>query len=550
MSQDKKSDSDQFLLFVISIVLACIVINRYGPPFTHFLLRHKYLVSVAITVILTSLWIVIRNRIVVIWEKSERERSLFKRQNQESILVGLTKKGQSVFIPLSARKMHAQVVGTTNAGKTESVILPWAIADIRSGRGLLMIDGKSDRSLLDKLYAYCVKYKRTKDFRLLSLVNTASSATFNPLVGGTPEEITERVFSSFNFEDEYYRNQQYEILKHVLILFKANEIEPTFQRLYQVISSPEQILHLAKRADEIINNWAIRFTALPKDERERRTSGLATQLGHFATGETSILFNNESPLIDVEQAMREDLIVYCQLPAMKVPVLGKATGKMVLQSLQSAISNRHLESDKSFKFFSIYLDDFTEYLTPGFVTLLNKSRSANVGVTFAHQAQGDLEALGDDVENSIATNANLKIFMRTNEPATAEYFARMLGTKHGTKLTERQRRGTLGKEKTGDGSVRDVEEFIHHPNLFKRELGTGDGIMIVPLGHGSQSVQLKFNMLPDLSPCPLPSVIKASSSLLPPPPQGDTNQPAVHVSQASQSSAGKSDKFDHAVGEK
>jgi TonB-dependent SusC/RagA subfamily outer membrane receptor len=37
--------------------------------------------------------------------------------------------------------MHTQVVGTTNAGKTESVILPWAIDDIKNGRGLILIDG-------------------------------------------------------------------------------------------------------------------------------------------------------------------------------------------------------------------------------------------------------------------------------------------------------------------------------------------------------------------------------------------------------------------------
>jgi hypothetical protein len=42
------------------------------------------------------------------------------------------------------RSMHTQVIGTTNAGKTESVIIPWAIQDIHSGKGLLLIDGKAD----------------------------------------------------------------------------------------------------------------------------------------------------------------------------------------------------------------------------------------------------------------------------------------------------------------------------------------------------------------------------------------------------------------------
>jgi len=517
MSEGKKSDSDQFLLFVISIVLACIVINKYGPPFIHFLLRHKYWVSAGVSAIVTSLWIMIRNRIVAVWEKSEREHILFKRQDRDSILAGWTKKGQSVFIPFSSRKMHAQVVGTTNAGKTESVILPWAIADIKEGRGLILIDGKSDRSLLDKVYAYAVKYKRADDFKLLSLVNIRESSTFNPLIGGSPEEITERVFSAFDFKDEYYRNQQYEVLKHVLIIFSSAKICPTFQRLIQAISDPDVLSDLVEKADPFMKDWVTRFCELPKDERERRTSGLVTQLGHFATGETSILFNDESPMIDVEDVLRDGLIVYCQLPVLKTPVLGKASGKMILQALQSAVSTRHLKEDKGFGFFGVYLDDFTEYLTPGFVSLLNKSRSGNIGVTFAHQAHGDLAGLGQDVRNSILTNSNLKVFMRTNEPDTAEYFSRTLGTKQSEKRTDRQRMGLLGREKTGDGSVRDVEEFNYHPNLFKRELGTGEGIMVVPVQNGSQAVRLKFAMLPDLPALRVPKIDKFRCALLPKP---------------------------------
>lgn len=526
MENDKKSNSDQAFFFIIAMVLAAIIVNRYAHSFSLFIARHRFWVAGIISASATTTWIAIRRRLVNKWEALELKRILFKRQAPDSIYAGRSKTGQSVFIPLSARRMHAQVVGTTNAGKTESVILPWAISDIREGRGLILIDGKSDRALLDKLAAYCVMHNRIKDFRLLSLVNIAQSSTFNPLVGGSPEEITERVFSAFTFEDEYYRNQQYEVLKHVLMLFETAHIAPTFQRLIQVISDPNQLLEISKTSsNDLVKQWVSRFSGLTKDERERRSSGLVSQMGHFATGETALLFNEESPLIDMEQVLREGLIVYCQLPVLKTPMLGKATGKMVLQALQSAVSSRHLNEKKNVPFFGVYLDDFTEYLTPGFVSLLNKSRSANIGVTFAHQAQGDLAGLGDDVQNTIMTNSNLKVFMRTNEPETAEYFSRSLGTKRNVRTTERQRAGAFGKEKTGDGSIRDVEEFIHHPNLFKRELGTGEAVMIVPFGRGNQSVHLKFEMLPDIPAIKLPVIYKAPCNPLQLSPQTKLPQP-------------------------
>ncbi len=515
MNSDKKSNSDQFFFFIIFMLLFTLVLNKYGPVLLLFFARHRYWVAGITSTSLMALWIFVRRRLVAVWEAKEAAGVIFKRQAADSIDVGRTKSGQTVFVPLAARRMHTQVVGTTNAGKTESIVIPWAVSDIREGRGLILIDGKSDRALLDKLYAYCVQHRRAKDFRLLSLVNIDASSTLNPLTGGTPEEITERVFSSFTFEDEYYRNLQYEVLKHLLLLFESAKVTPTFQRLIQALSDTSLLLKLSTDvSDEFLKQWTERFVGLAKDERERRTSGLMAQLGHFATGETATLFNDVSPRLDIEQVLREGLIVYCQLPVMKTPVLGKATGKMILQAIQSAVSTRHLDQEKGFKFFSIYLDDFTEYLTPGFVSLLNKSRSGNIGVTFAHQAQGDLAGLGDDVRNTIMTNSNLKVFMRTNEPETAEYFSRTLGTRQNIKLTERQRTGTLGKEKTGDASLREVEEFIHHPNLFKRDLGTGDAVMSIPFSRGNQSVRLKLDMLPDLPAQRLPIIAKASGGLL------------------------------------
>jgi type IV secretory pathway TraG/TraD family ATPase VirD4 len=183
---------------------------------------------------------------------------------------------------------------------------------------------------------------------------------------------------------------------------------------------------------------------------------------------------------------------------LKAAFLGKATGKLVLQCLQSAVANRHQDGDKKHPFFSVYLDDFTEYLYLGFVSLLNKSRSANIGIVFAHQAIGDIKALGDDVANSILTNSNLKIVMRGNDPDTAEYFAKVIGTTEGEKMTERASTGYFGPSRTGQGSLREVEEFIVHPNVIKRNLGVGEALVIIPHQYGSHTVKLKFQMVPSL----------------------------------------------------
>ena len=102
----------------------------------------------------------------ILWNKlkKNRERILFEKtitaQVEDSVFCGTTDKDEDIWIKPRQRAMHTQVIGTTNAGKTESVILPWAIQDIHSGKGLLLIDGKADNSLIDKLWAYTRTAKR------------------------------------------------------------------------------------------------------------------------------------------------------------------------------------------------------------------------------------------------------------------------------------------------------------------------------------------------------------------------------------------------------
>ncbi|MBL7670341.1 MAG: type IV secretory system conjugative DNA transfer family protein [Bdellovibrionaceae bacterium] len=498
---DKKSElSDRGFLFLVLALGMAIIWLRYKLQILTFIVSWRVSVALAITsASLLVIYILLKKIRAKNHYRNLEAEVVTPGEDEDAVFAGLSTNGKNIYVKQQFRKMHTQVVGTTNAGKTESVILPWAIDDIKKGRGLLIVDGKSDMSLLNKLYAYAKRHHRENDVRILSLCNIGISHTFNPLNGGSALEVTERVFSAFNFENEYFRSIQYDVFLHCLLILEATRIKPTPIRMIECMKNEKALADLAIASEnQRLQVWAGDFLKLSRDEREQRTSGLVAQLQSFAVGETAQVFNTEISDINLEQALEHGEIIYCQLPALKIPTLGKATGKMILQCLQSAVSSRHLGKYEHQAFFSVYLDDFTEYLTPSFVTLLNKSRSANVGIVFAHQALGDLDGLGDGVKNTILTNSNLKVFMRTNEPESAEYFSAVIGTTQASKVTERQTKGIFGSVKTGDGSVREVEEFKYHPNVFKQELGVGEAVMILPHGKGSLPVRLKFKKSFDL----------------------------------------------------
>lgn len=525
--KNKSEMTDRGFLFLATLILAFIVWSKFKVPILFALYRFRIFVAIFITGMVLIIYLWAKQRLLALYAEKTLEREIIAATDgEDSIWAGTSQRGKTVNIKLSFRRMHTQVVGTTNAGKTESVILPWAIDDIKKGRGLLVIDGKSDESLLHKLYAYAIRHGREADIRILSICSPGISHSFNPLDGGAPLEVAERVFNAFNFENEYFKSIQYDAFIHALMILESAKVRATPVRIIELLKSQDQLKYLSQKASNpALISWADSFLSLPRMERELRTSGLISQLQVFALGDTASIFNVEKSDINFENALENGEIIYCQLPALKIPNLGKATGKLILQCLQSAVASRHLGLAQSKEFFSVYLDDFTEYLTPSFVTLLNKSRSANVGIVFAHQALGDLDSLGDGVKNTILTNSNLKIFMRTNEPNSAEYFSQVIGTVEAAKVTERQKSGLFGAAKTGDGSVRVAEEFKYHPNLFKQDLGVGEAVVVLPHSNGSLPVRLKFRKLPDLDRPEIPTLFRHLPKPLPPIPKIDAAEP-------------------------
>ncbi|GIL16313.1 MAG: hypothetical protein BroJett040_00640 [Oligoflexia bacterium] len=516
MGQKNRDDSEIVLIAVMVFGMVIIQLWRgWGPIFIDWYFRLREIIIIFLSGLTLWLFLYLKKELTLVIRNHRYEQSIADGKSGDSVYAGRDESGHDVYINLTYRRMHAQIVGTTNAGKTESVIVPWVVDDIQKGRGLILVDGKSDKTLLNKLYAYAVASNRQKDFRVFSLSDYGISQTFNPLIQGTVDEVAEKVIHSFQIENEYYRTLQFDVFRNVLAIFRESKEYPTFLKIRQAISDPAKLQVLAEKTrNPLLIEWATEFLNTNKETRKEQISGLLSNLGYFTSGEVGPLFNVKCPSMSISQVMNESLIAFFQLPVLKSPMLGKAVAKMVLQDIQSSVSIRHASGKEDHPFVGVYLDDFTEYLTKSFVSVLNKSRSANVGVTFAHQAIGDLEGLGQEVKNQIQTNTNLKVFMRTNEPESAEYFSKTIGTKQSQKHTLRQKSGIFGTENTGEASVRDVEEFIIHPNVFKSDLGKGEAIIVLPHDKGAKSLRVKFEMRPNLKSVEIPEFYKPNPDLL------------------------------------
>lgn len=415
-----------------------------------------------------------------------------------------------LYLPTEIRTSHAQIIGTTGSGKTESIILPWAIHDVRSGHGLLIVDGKGDETFLKKLVGYVTDAGRLEDFRMFSLSNPNKSWAFNPLSSASPLEAAERVFSSFKFENEYYRQLQRNWFVAILTLIDELRLNADFSLVSDLLMDAGKLeLFLGQSKNDSTISILKQYLDLPNNDRLEKVSGLLGHLGNFVQGETAPLFSQQLNTIDLDTALAHKQILYFQIPTMYFPTLGEATGKLVLQALQSAVARRQLGLVPERPFFACYLDDFQDYIYPGFASLLNKSRSANVGVVFSHQALGDLEKVGPEFKNVVFTNTNIKVVMRCNEPLTCETFAKSLGTERSVKNTKQMRKTLFWEQATGMESIRDVEEYKIHPNEI-RTFPTGQGVITFPIPKGVGIHRMRFDLLPNRFGYALPNIPKGT----------------------------------------
>ena len=423
------------------------------------------------------------------------------RPSMERIWIGHAQKtGQPIYLPDRSRSMHVQIVGSTGAGKTESVILPWAIQDMFRGRGVIIIDGKSDAQFLTQIGAYAFEMGLAHKLKIFSLSHPSQSRCFNPLSIGSEQEVADRLFSSMEFGDPFYKEVQKECLQNLVSLaFALNSV--TLRTLHRLLEDSE---HLASTLEQVNSSgqasdavlYFKNFLAAKEEDRVRRTLGLKTQLASVVGGEMGPLLSPGIQSIDLMESMNRGEVLYFQLPTLKYRVAAPMAGKLILQAIQGVAARRHSGADQG-PMVSVFLDEFASFVYEGFVELLNKARSANIAIHLAHQSIGDLRRVSEAFELGVLSNTNLKVIMRTLDPESAEFLASGFGTRASEARTEQVQAGTFKDSFTGMSSLRQVREYGFHPDLFK-SLPAGQAVISVPVAQGVYSDLLSLRRLSSL----------------------------------------------------
>jgi conjugal transfer pilus assembly protein TraD len=377
--------------------------------------------------------------------------------------------GNPLYLTDAQRRLHVEITGTTGTGKTESAILPWTYQDIRAGKGAIIIEAKGSIEFYRKLYTLCKQDNRCRQrFNFCNLSDPATSNTYNPLFRGSAVELKDRIMGAFDWSEQFYKDRAESTLLTILQAVEATGKKITFMDLYLLFTEIHALEELYRQVPDQFLKWNLGSKVLGDFKQVQKVcEGFISKLNLMSLGGVARIINTYTPDIDLLEIYRNNEVVYFCLPTNLIGETAKAFGRMLLMDLRSTAG--YIEQGQARRhFFPAFIDEFAEFASIGFVTWLNKSRSTGVAIHIAHQSFGDLKQVNPSFVDQVTDNTNIKMVFRVNSPDTAEAFSTQLGTETTWKETEQIDKSLLLQHQGTKGSLREVEEFVVHPNVIKK----------------------------------------------------------------------------------
>ena len=455
---------------------------------------------------------------------------------ETSVVLGLDKKGAPILMTDRQRSMHMQVLGYTGSGKTQSVLFPMMYQDARRlwndprtrekvHRTIVLVDAKGSIENEQMLASIAAATGRLDDLRIFSLNPGVVSHTYNPLYmspTADPRQVAERVFSTFEFEVQYYGDMARELWVNLICAMASSGKQMTMLDAAAAISSQEVMARALALATDRAAIRAIesRYDQLGEKVGETYT-GLLAQVNAY----DHPAINVYNPDIVLEDMFQNGGLVGFSLNANAYKVQARAIGLIAMQDIQQVGAGRQMNRELSQAPAYIYADEFYNFAYEGFIDAVNKLRDANLSMALLHQSMADLHQVSPEFAQGVWDSTRNRVVLFQSDTELCDNLAASVGTrKNIVQTVRRSTDGFLNQESMLEASTREVDEYVLHPNQIKH-LKMGQAYL-VQTGLAESTYEHRWWKRRD-KVAPSPTVaIGANLALMPPLPAASPPTPA------------------------
>lgn len=357
----------------------------------------------------------------------------------EGILIGYNLyRGQKkeIHFKKNDRSRHHYIIGKSGSGK--SVLLSYmARQDILNGEGVCIIDPHGD--LIEDALSYIPK-ERAKDVIIFDPSDTERPMGLNILEAKTPPEMdlvasqaTEIFIKLFGDEifgpriQHYFRNA-------CLTLCEDMEEGATLIDVPRMFTDDAFMRYKVKKIKNPVvkSFWQNEYANTGERERQEMIPYFSAKFGPFITN--TIMRNTigqKNSSFDFRKVMDEGKILLVKLSKGKIGDLNtQLLGLVMVARIQmAAMSRADMEESKRRDFF-LYVDEFQNFATDSFCSILSEARKYRLNLIMAHQYINQLVVskfgssstqIRDAVFGNVGTLCSFKVGAEDAEYLAKEY---------------------------------------------------------------------------------------------------------------------------------
>jgi hypothetical protein len=327
--------------------------------------------------------------------------------------------------------------------------------------------------------------KKDSDFVLFSLADVASSASYNILKIGTPEQKKSKIKIGLGLDHEHYGDIAAQAIGTFIDILDYLNIEITVKKLRDLFIDKVERGNLAKLVHGIKNESDSRLflskLELINEKKKEDLSGVISKLDNLCAREFMPIVGNPDTIkaeIDLLDAIQSKKIVYFQMNTNGYADTSTRIGKLIIQDLK--LISSMIQSGKAKKgsaFTGVFVDEFGSFAMPDFADFLKQVRSANIGLHLFFQGSADLRNVSEVFEEQVLGNTIVKIIFRQDVNSDVEKWAHMAGTED-TLIQSYQNTNTGNySTRTGTGNVHEGKRMKIDFDIFKN-LTRGKAVVI------------------------------------------------------------------------
>lgn len=322
-----------------------------------------------------------------------------------------------VHIGQGDRMRHTYIIGRTGTGKSE-LLIEMIRQDIEAGHGVCVIDPHGD--LIEDTLRF-VPPSRAEDVILFDPSDTERPMALNLLEAQTEEQKHFITGAIINLMYKLYDPQRTGIIgprfehavRNAMLTIMSDE-GSTFIEIVRVMTDQKFVQELLPKVqDPIIRRyWTDQIAQTSDFHKSEVLDYIVSKFGRFVTNKMmrNIIGQSKSSF-DFRNVMDDGKILLINLSKGK---LGEENSTflgllIVPKILAAAMSRVDMPMEKRREFF-LYVDEFQNFATPDFATILSEARKYKLALTVANQFIGQMD---EEVKNAVFGNVGTMMVLRT-----------------------------------------------------------------------------------------------------------------------------------------